>query len=89
MSKFTKDEKEIKLETSKEISVRLEKAVIEIKNSTLQSDLCKLLAQTENQRNEKWIEDFCNLRDHCIKLQIWESFIVKYNLHKGSTAQYA
>ena len=89
MSKFTKDNKEIKLETSKEISVRLEKAQDPIKSSTLQNDLCKLLAQTENQRNEKWVDDFCSLKQKCVKANIWTSFIIKYNLHRGLTAQYA
>ena len=54
----------------------------------LQSDLVKLLAISSGRRDKKWIADFKALRDHCVKIDIWESFVDKYNLHRGFTAEY-
>ena len=79
--------KEVKLETSKEIEQRIQ-APKSTSHSQLQSDLVKLLTVSEGRRDQKWIQDFCNLRDQCVKLDIWESFNIKYNLHRGFTAQY-
>tara|TARA_R110002167_G_scaffold238665_1_gene443814 strand:+ start:274 stop:540 length:267 start_codon:yes stop_codon:yes gene_type:complete len=79
--------KEVKLETSREIEQRIE-APKSTSHSQLQSDLVKLLTVSEGRRDQKWIQDFCNLRDQCVKLDIWESFNTKYNLHRGFTAQY-
>tara|TARA_R110000787_G_scaffold123528_1_gene234496 strand:- start:402 stop:668 length:267 start_codon:yes stop_codon:yes gene_type:complete len=79
--------KEVKLETSREIDQRIE-APKSTSHSQLQSDLVKLLTVSEGRRDQKWIQDFCNLRDQCVKLDIWESFNTKYNLHRGFTAQY-
>ena len=79
--------KEVKLETSKEIEQRIQ-APKSTSHSQLQADLVKLLTISEGRRDKKWIQDFCNLRDQCVKLDIWESFNTKYNLHRGFTAQY-
>lgn len=93
MSKLWKkkyDNKDVNLETSKEINDRITKDQFTFSKShgVLQSDLCVLLAISEGRRNKKWVDDFKSLRDHCIKLNIWESFSMKYNLHRGFTAEY-
>ena len=86
---FKKNNKEIKLETSRQIEERTEKpASFSTSHGVLQADLCVLLAIGEGRRDKKWIEDFIALRDQCIKLDIWEGFNIKYNLHRGFTAQY-
>ena len=87
MFKKQHNNKEVKLETSREIEQRIE-APKSTSHSQLQSDLVKLLTISEGRRDKKWIQDFCNLRDQCVKLDIWESFNTKYNLHRGFTAQY-
>ena len=87
MFKKQHNNKEVKLETSREIERRIE-APKSTSHSQLQSDLVKLLTVSEGRRDQKWIQDFCNLRDQCVKLDIWESFNTKYNLHRGFTAQY-
>ena len=87
MFKKQHNNKEGKLETSREIEQRIE-APKSTSHSQLQSDLVKLLTISEGRRDKKWIQDFCNLRDQCVKLDIWESFNTKYNLHRGFTAQY-
>ena len=87
MFKKQHNNKEVKLETSREIEQRIE-APKSTSHSQLQSDLVKLLTVSEGRRDQKWIQDFCNLRDQCVKLDIWESFNTKYNLHRGFTAQY-
>jgi len=79
--------KEVKLETSREIEQRIE-APKSTSHAQLQSDLVKLLTISEGRRDKKWIQDFCALRDQCVKLDIWESFNTKYNLHRGFTAEY-
>ena len=84
---FKKNNKEIKLETSREIEQRIE-APKSTSHSQLQSDLVKLLTVSEGRRDKKWIQDFIALRDQCVKLDIWEGFNTKYNLHRGFTAQY-
>ena len=81
------DNKKVNLETSKEIDQRIE-APKSTSHAQLQNDLVKLLTISEGRRDQKWIEDFCNLRDQCVKLDIWESFNTKYNLHRGFTAKY-
>jgi hypothetical protein len=87
--KFIKDSREINLETSREIEQRIEKPKPKFSTShaILQNDLVKLLAVSEGRRDKKWIEDYCSLRKHCIDLDIWESFNLKYNLHRGFTAE--
>ena len=85
---FKKNNKHIKLETSREIEKRIEKPKLSTSHAILQSDLCKLLTVSEGRRDKKWIQDFCNLRDQCVKLDIWEGFNAKYNLHRGFTAEY-
>ena len=87
MFKKQHNNKEVKLETSREIEQRIQ-APKSTSHSQLQSDLVKLLTISEGRRDQKWIENFCNLRDQCVKLDIWESFNTKYNLHRGFTAQY-
>ena len=87
MFKKQHNNKEVKLETSREIEQRIE-APKSTSHSQLQSDLVKLLTVSEGRRDQKWIQDFCNLRDQCVKLDIWESFNTKYNLHRGFTAEY-
>ena len=87
MFKKQHNNKEVKLETSREIEQRIQ-APKSTSHSQLQSDLVKLLTVSEGRRDQKWIQDFCNLRDQCVKLDIWESFNTKYNLHRGFTAQY-
>ena len=87
MFKKQHNNKEVKLETSREIEQRIE-APKSTSHAQLQSDLVKLLTISEGRRDKKWIQDFCNLRDQCVKLDIWESFNTKYNLHRGFTAEY-
>ena len=87
MFKKQHNNKEVKLETSREIEQRIQ-APKSTSHSQLQSDLVKLLTISEGRRDKKWIQDFCNLRDQCVKLDIWESFNIRYNLHRGFTAQY-
>jgi hypothetical protein len=84
---FKKNNKEIKLETSREIEQRIEKPKLSTSHAVLQSDLCKLLTISEGRRDQKWIENYCNLRKQCIDLDIWEGFNIKYNLHRGFTAE--
>jgi len=83
---FKKDNKEIKLETSREIETRTTKP--KISHGKLQEDLVKLLSISEGRRDKKWIQNFIDLRNQCVKLDIWESFNLKYNLHRGFTSQY-
>ena len=85
---FKKNNKEIKLETSREIEKRIESPKLSTSHAVLQADLVKLLTISEGRRDKKWIQDFIALRDQCVKLDIWESFNIKYNLHRGFTAQY-
>ena len=85
---FKKNNKEIKLETSREIEQRIESPKLSTSHAVLQTDLVKLLTISEGRRDKKWIQDFIALRDQCVKLDIWESFNIKYNLHRGFTAQY-
>ena len=87
MFKKQHNNKEVKLETSREIEQRIE-APKSTSHAQLQSDLVKLLTISEGRRDKKWIQDFCALRDQCVKLDIWESFNTKYNLHRGFTAEY-
>ena len=87
MFKKQHNNKEVKLETSREIEQRIQTPK-STSHAQLQSDLVKLLTVSEGRRDQKWIQDFCNLRDQCVKLDIWESFNTKYNLHRGFTAQY-
>ena len=88
MFKKQHNNKEVKLETSREIDQRIEAPTYSTSHAQLQSDLVKLLTVSEGRRDKKWIQDFCDLRDQCVKLDIWESFNTKYNLHRGFTAQY-
>ena len=93
MSKLWKkkhDNKHVKLETSKEINDRITKDPPKFSKShgILQSDLCVLLAISTGRRNKKWIDDFIALRDHCVKMDLWEGFVMKYNLHRGFTSEY-
>ena len=89
MSKLSrKNYKKITLETSKEINDRVTSVKLSTSHAVLQTDLCMLLAISEGRRDQKWINDFKSLRDHCIKLDIWESFNIKYNLHRGFTSEY-
>ena len=85
---FKKNNKEIKLETSREIEERIEAPKLSTSHAVLQTDLVKLLTISEGRRDKKWIQDFIALRDQCVKLDIWEGFNIKYNLHRGFTAQY-
>ena len=85
---FKKNNKEIKLETSREIEQRIESPKLSTSHAVLQTDLVKLLTISEGRRDKKWIQDFIALRDQCVKLDIWEGFNIKYNLHRGFTAQY-
>ena len=87
MFKKQHNNKEVKLETSREIEQRIQ-APKSTSHSQLQADLVKLLTISEGRRDQKWIQDFIALRDQCVKLDIWESFNTKYNLHRGFTAQY-
>ena len=77
---------DVKLETSKEINDRVTK--FSTSHGVLQSDLCILLTISEGRRDQKWISDFKELRDHWVKFDLWESFVTKYNLHRGFTAEY-
>lgn len=93
MSKLWKkkhDNTKVKLETSKEINDRVTKSNTKFSTShaVLQGDLVKLLAVNTGRRDKKWIADFIALRDHCVEIDIWESFVNKYNLHRGFTAEY-
>ena len=93
MSKLWKkkhDNTKVKLETSKEINDRVTKSSSKFSTShgVLQSDLVKLLSISTGRRDKKWIADFKALRDHCVEIDIWESFVNKYNLHRGFTAEY-
>ena len=88
MFKKQHNNKEVKLETSREIDQRIEAPTYSTSHAQLQSDLVKLLTVSEGRRDKKWIQDFIALRDQCVKLDIWESFNIKYNLHRGFTAQY-
>ena len=85
---FKKDNKDIKLETSREIDQRISQKQFSASHSVLQSDLVKLLTISTGRRDKKWINDFTALKDHCIKIDLWESLVLKYNLHKGFTSQY-
>ena len=80
------DDSQVNLETSKEINDRVTK--FSTSHGVLQSDLCILLTISEGRRDQKWIADFQALRDHCVKIDLWESFVTKYNLHRGFTAEY-
>ena len=89
MSKIWKrkdNDKEVHLETSKEINDRVSK--FSTSHGVLQSDLCILLSINTGRRDDKWISDFKALRDHCVKIDLWESFVNKYNLHRGFTAEF-
>ena len=88
MFKKQHNNKEVKLETSREIEQRIEAPKFSTSHAQLQNDLVKLLTVNEGRRDQKWIQDFIALRDQCVKLDIWESFNIKYNLHRGFTAQY-
>ena len=93
MSKLWKkkhDNTKVKLETSKEINDRVTKSSPKFSTShaVLQGDLVKLLAVNTGRRDKKWIADFIALRDHCVEIDIWESFVNKYNLHRGFCAEY-
>ena len=93
MSKLWKkkyDNTKVKLETSKEINDRVTKSNTKFSTShaVLQGDLVKLLTVNTGRRDKKWISDFIALRDHCVEIDIWESFVNKYNLHRGFTAEY-
>jgi len=85
---FKKNNKDIKLETSREIEKRIEAPKFSTSHAVLQNNLVSLLTISDGRRDKKWIQDFCNLRDQCVKLDIWESFNTKYNLHRGFTAQF-
>ena len=80
------DDSKVNLETSKEINDRVTK--FSSSHGVLQSDLCILLTISTGRRDDKWISDFKALRDHCVKIDLWESFVTKYNLHRGFTAEY-
>jgi len=84
------DNTKVKLETSKEINDRVTKSNTKFSTShaVLQGDLVKLLAVNTGRRDQKWIADFKALRDHCVEIDIWESFVNKYNLHRGFCAEY-
>jgi len=84
------DNTKVKLETSKEINDRVTKSNTKFSTShaVLQGDLVKLLTVNTGRRDKKWISDFIALRDHCVEIDIWESFVNKYNLHRGFTAEY-
>ena len=91
MSKsFTKkyDNKKVNLETSKEIDQRINSAPLTKDHAQLQQDLVNLLVVNDGRRDVKWIEKFIELRNQRIKLNIWEGFNDKYNLHRGFTAEY-
>ena len=83
---FKKNNKDIKLETSREIEKRISKSDLSTSHSVLQSDLVKLLCVSTGRRDQTWNESYCSLRDQCITLDIWEGFNIKYNLHRGYTA---
>jgi len=80
------NDKEVHLETSKEINDRVTQ--FSASHGMLQADLVKLLVIGTGRRDQKWISDFKALRDHCIKIDLWEGFVNKYNLHRGFTAEY-
>jgi len=88
--KKTHNNKSVKLETSKEINDRVTKSKTKFPtgHAILQGDLVKLLTISTGRRDKKWIADFIALRDHCVEIDIWESFVNKYNLHRGFTAEY-
>ena len=58
MFKKQHNNKEVKLETSREIEQRIETPK-STSHSQLQSDLVKLLTISEGRRDQKWIENFC------------------------------
>ena len=80
------DDSDVNLETSKEINDRVTK--FPASHGMLQADLVKLLVVGTGRRDEKWICNFKALRDHCVKIDLWESFVTKYNLHRGFTAEF-
>ena len=82
------DNKKVNLETSKEIDQRINSAPLTKDHAQLQQDLVNLLVINDGRRDVKWIEKFIELRNQCIKLDIWEGFNDKYNLHRGFTAEY-
>jgi len=86
--KKTHNNKSVKLETSKEINDRVTQTKFPSSHGILQGDLVKLLTISTGRRDKKWIADFIALRDHCVEIDIWESFVNKYNLHRGFTAEY-
>ena len=91
MSKFfTKnyDNKKVTLETSNEINARVNSAPLSKDHAQLQQALVNLLVVNDGRRDVKWIEKFIELKNQCIKLDIWEGFNDKYNLHRGFTAEY-
>jgi len=84
------DNSKVELETSKEINDRVIKNGPKFSTShgILQADLVKLLTVSSGRRDKKWIADFIALRDHCVQIDIWESFVIRYNLHRGFTSEY-
>ena len=93
MSKIWKkkhDNSKVKLETSREINDRITKngPKFSTSHAILQGDLVKLLTVNVGRRDKNWIINFEALRDHCVEIDLWESFVNKYNLHRGFTAEY-
>ena len=86
------DNKKVNLETSKEINDRVIKKSNDWNQTStgaeLQQKLVELLVTNTGRRDPKWIQEFIAIRNQCIKLDIWEGFIDKYNLHRGFTAEY-
>ena len=56
---FKKNNKEIKLETSREIEQRIEKPKLSTSHAVLQSDLVKLLTVSEGRRDQKPLCSYC------------------------------
>ena len=91
-----KDDKKVNLETSKEINDRVikkENQWSDLSHQTttgaqLQQDLVELLVVNTGRRDDKWIEKFIEIKNACIKLDIWEGLNDKYNLHRGFTSKY-
>ena len=86
------DNKKVNLETSKEINDRVIKKSNDWNQTStgaeLQQKLVELLVTNTGRRDPKWIQEFIAIRNQCMKLDIWEGFIDKYNLHRGFTAEY-
>ncbi len=52
-------------------------------SNTLQMDIHRLFQVKEHHRNQKWNDDWFEVRRQCLKLKIWDSFVTKYHLARN------